>query len=261
MEKIKQLEEAKNQRDPLDALREWYRIVPEDLRRIEYEYYKYFRTRKMMQKFQALHKETHGKFSIIPDYTQKQEDEDWQSFKESFLRSPQKKKTLLEMLNSCKKDIPRIRERIREDLLDLISIKRLREPQAIVVGGSAVIGPRDVTVDPSSDIDLYVVMKDESFTRGLPHDWQVIDLSQKETGVKYQIMYVGESAANIPSFTPIHILAQPHIVLDSLYEDDVLETMTQKIVKDSAASLPVLTTKLRLLENELERKKETTILE
>lgn len=261
MEKLTQPQEAKNLRDPLDALREWYRAVPEGLRRIEYEYYKYFRTRKMMQKFQALHKETHGKFSVIPDYTQNQEDEDWMSFRESFLRSPQKKKILLDMLNSCKKDIPRIRERISENLLDLISIKRLREPQAIVLGGSAVIGPRDVTVDPSSDIDLYVVMKDESFTRGLPNDWQIVDLSQGETGIKYQIIFVGESIRNIPAFTPIHILAQPHIVLDSLYEDDVLKTMSQKIVKDSEASLPALTAKLRLLEKELECKKEKVVLE
>lgn len=34
------------ERDPLDALREWYHLVPEDLRRVEYEYYKYFRAKK-----------------------------------------------------------------------------------------------------------------------------------------------------------------------------------------------------------------------
>ena len=61
-------------RDPLDAIRDWYHLTGEELRRTEYDYYRYFRRKKLVHRYQNKNKVEHGKFFVMPEYTKEQEE-------------------------------------------------------------------------------------------------------------------------------------------------------------------------------------------
>ena len=263
------LVQVERERDPLDALREWYKVVPEELRRVEYEYFKYFRTQKMVQKYDRDHKETHGRFIKIPEYTKESEAEDWNNFRESFLQQKERKQKLLEIISACKADIPMLQDKIKKDLLDILTASKVKKeayqldvPQAFILGGSTVIGPRDTGKDPTSDIDIYLVMKDESFANE-PYfcGHQIFDISQSGSGIKYQLIFIGENLKNFPSFMPIHILVQPHIVLSSNYSDAESAVMKKNIIDETVKNLPQIKEKLSVAQEELEKRKHGRILE
>jgi hypothetical protein len=253
--------ENERERDPLDALRKWYRSTGEELRRLEYEYYKYFRTKKFLSQHKKKHKQEYGKFSVIPEYTQELEDSDWQAFRESFLLAPDKKERLLQIINACKNDLPKIKQRVEEELKNLCTIKSIREPQAFLIGGSVAIGPRNNLQDPATDIDIFVVLKDAIYKNGFPADFQIVDMLQDGTELRYQIIFVGESSEHVPSFMPIHILSQPYIVLESVYDDSALNVLQNKSIKHTIDSIPFLRSELLELKKKLEDAKNISVLE
>ena len=219
-----------------------------------------------MQKFAKDHKEVHGRFKRIPEYTKENEAEDWENFRESFLRQKEKKQKLLDIISACKTDLPMLQDKITKDLRDVLSTSKFHQqfskPQAFILGGSAVIGPRDTMKDPTSDIDIFLIMKDENFENGYYlRDHQIFDIPQSETGIKYQLIFVSENLKYLPSFLPIHILAQPHIILSSNYSAEETIAMTREVVDETVKNLPQIREKLSTLQIEQEEKKRQAIFE
>jgi hypothetical protein len=146
-----------------------------------------------------------------------------------------------------------LQDKITKELKDVLSTSKFHQqfstPQAFILGGSSVIGPRDTMKDPTSDIDIFLIMKDESFENGYYlRDHQILDISQSETGIKYQLIFISENLKYLPSFMPIHILAQPHIVLSSIYSTEETIAITREVVGET-------------VKNEQEEKKKQIIFE
>jgi hypothetical protein len=60
---------------------------------------------------------------------------------------------------------------------------------------------------------------------------------------------------------PVHILAQPHIVLSSNYSEAEISLMKKNIIDETVKNVPQIKEKLSVAQRELEERKHGRILE
>ncbi len=222
----------------------WFETVPKDLRRVEYDLWKKYRTLLHIRKYQAEHSTRHGRFRVVPEYTNEQEKIDWKEFANTFLTGESRKSRFREIVQNTQKDIP--------DILDMckhvVPVERI---SLVAITGSCVFGPR--AKDASlSDVDVRLLINDPTYVPKLGLSGNEINLALRKFGTPYHVVDTGISDASRGSFSDVHWLLQPHYPIRNMLEPAQLRAVLSSLVTETQSKIDVLRERVLELNQQIE---------
>jgi len=181
----------------------WLDTVPSDVRRLEYELWKGYRSLHHLgvRQFDTREK-IGGRHVLLKPFTEQDKKDSWQEFQESFLHGEDRRIRFQEILEQAKLDIPTILDRLPQEVRDKVRI--------IAITGSSAYGPRRAG-ERLSDIDINILIDTED---GLLNFEQRPSVEDK---TPYHIVVTGYGDSARLDREMIHWLLYPHVPISNAY--------------------------------------------
>lgn len=222
----------------------WLETVPIDIRKMEYDLWREYRTLFQINKFQWENAQGAGRHRVIPSYPPGQKEIDWHTFSLSFLFGEDRKDRFREIIQEVKSDLPKIFYTFKEIVEQDIDIAAL--------SGSSVYGPRKVG-EFLSDIDVCFLHNSKDKIKTLEI---MADKSLKVLGKPYHLLTTGAEDETRGTHADIHWLLYPHVPLFNRLEDDKLKEIIKNLVDETHARMDQLDFKLHELRDTIDKQKE-----
>jgi len=226
----------------------WLETVPPDVRRIEYDLWKRYRTLHHLNLHQFEHKEKKGRFTVTPQYSPGQEEIDWKEFSHTFLTGEDRQKRFRDIIKQTETDLPKIFETLGDDLQQNVLI--------VALTGSTAYGPRKLG-SRFSDTDLrllFDVADDSLNTEIMPN------AALKELGTPYHIIGTGTTDTARGPHSDIHWLLYPHYPLQNHLSDTELKKIIANLVDETQAKSDTLKNRVTELEEIITEKRKGVII-
>lgn len=231
-------------------LKFWLETVPSDLRRLEYEFYKRNRQFINADLYRFENKEEHGRFTIVPGFTDDLNDEALEEFRNSFLKGEERKERFSEIVESTQRDLPMLLEKNA----DVIPEDKIR---LIALGGSSFLGPRK-SGKKLSDIDINFLIDQEDDRL----NFDVLpDAEAPPEAIPYHIFGTGYSDEARGKGRQLHWLLYPHFPIDNKISDEELKDIIEQLIISTEQRKDKILESIKNLDVILKEKSRDSIIE